>query len=193
MIQKAREKARADVQENTQEKPGQPCENLRFITADMTALHSRFQQGEFNGIICFGNTLVHLSGPDQIKKFLSDSISLLLPGGVLLLQIINYDRIVNRYREGLSIDLSPIENEAIRFERRYYYDSERGRIRFETVLTDKRNGEKTHNEMMLYPLQKRELEGYLQEAGYTNSRFFGNFAKRPLTNESVPLIATAAK
>ncbi len=181
MINKAKSKAA--------EKKAKP----EFLVEDMLSIHNRFPKNHFDCIICFGNTLVHLRGTQEIEKVLDQAASLLKQEGLLLLQIINYDRIVQRYDQGLSIDLSDIENDVIRFRRTYLWDAESGKIDFTSVLTDKGTGREFRNSVLLYPLRKRELEQILETSGFGGHRFWGSFTKTPLTHDSVPMIVKTVK
>lgn len=175
--------------------PGADGKKLKpdFFVEDMLSIQNRFPKNHFDCIICFGNTLVHLRGTEEIEKVLDQAASLLKKEGLLLLQIINYDRIAQRFDHGLSIDLSDIENDVIRFRRTYLWEAESGKIDFTTVLTDKVTGREFRNSVLLYPLRKRELEQILETTGFGGYRFWGSFAKTPLTHDSVPMVVKAVK
>ena len=40
--------------------------NLEFFILDMLSIQKRFGEGTFDGVLCFGNTLVHLNAPESI-------------------------------------------------------------------------------------------------------------------------------
>ncbi len=70
-------------------------ENLEFLEADLRQL-GRTVTGRFGGAICLGNTLVHTTEQAELMRFLSDLWQLFLPGGIFLLQILNYERIFDQ-------------------------------------------------------------------------------------------------
>jgi len=143
-----------------------------------------FGLNAFDAVICFGNTLVHLEGPDQILDFLRQSRSVLKKNGKLLFQIINYDRIIDQHIKGLPT----IENEKIKFVRNYYYQPDQNIIDFETILTIKESGDKIENTIQLYPLRKVESNELLSKAGFSKNLFYGNFKREALNENSIPLI-----
>jgi len=162
--------------------------SVNFMQMDMLKIDKKFSPGSFDAVLCFGNTLVHLTEPDKIAGFLKAVSRVLVPGGVFLLQIINYDRILDQS----VAKLSTIENEHIRFERNYGLDLESGLILFHTRLTAKKTGEVIENTIPLYPLRAGRLREFLEEAGFAGIKLYGDFSGAPLTAESVPLIASAS-
>jgi glycine/sarcosine N-methyltransferase len=174
MIEKAREKSKA--------------ENPDFKTANMLEISSEFNFEQFDGIICFGNTLVHLTENALIEHFINSVFSILKPGGKFMLQILNYESILEKKLKKLPL----IENDNIRFERLYEYTGS-GLINFKTNLTIKKSGEVIQNEVLLNPMGKTEIEKILKETGFSNIQFFGNFKRDKLTNESLPLVMCCEK
>ncbi|OHD20695.1 MAG: hypothetical protein A2086_03180 [Spirochaetes bacterium GWD1_27_9] len=156
----------------------------KFIQLDMKTIKNEFTNQSFDIITCFGNTLVHLLDKNDIKEFLASVKSLLKQGGIFLLQIINYNYILNNNIKNLPL----IDNDIITFERFYDYQKEKHLINFKTILTIKKTGQKIENEIYLYPLVKEELEEYLQIAGFSTLNFYGNFSKNSLEKNSLPLI-----
>jgi SAM-dependent methyltransferase len=173
MVEKAAEKGRA-------------APHLRFRQLDMRVLSSAFPPGSFDKVLCFGNTLVHLEKQSDVLSFLKAGRELLRGEGSLLLQILNYDRILAKRLPGLPT----IENDRIKFERIYRYPEEH-HILFRTVLTVKASGAVVENEVPLYPLKVGEMEMFLKEAGFSEIRFFGSFRRDPLTPDSLPLVTEA--
>jgi len=168
------------------EKSGKKA-NIRIMYHNMSKLADIFTPETFHNIICFGNTLVHLKDPEDIYSFFKQSASLLTRDGKLLIQIINYDRIIDN---GIK-SLSTIENEYIRFERIYNYNKTTGFIEFRTILTIKGINKKINNLVRLYPIRKKELTDLLLKSGYKNIEYYSDFKKTPLRTESIPLVFTA--
>lgn len=167
----------------------QPESAITFFEADMKNLTGVFPSASFNVVVCFGNTLVHLTEPQSISSFVEDTSTLLTRNGVFLLQIINYDRILDN---NISV-LPTIENEKIRFERQYSYRHSQHCIEFTTKLTVKDHNKTVTNSVLLYPLRKAELTEYLKRAGFTNLRLYGDFSDRPFSEACLPLIVRACR
>jgi len=190
MIRKAQEKQRGN---------GRKADYRKL---DMRELSRNFPHRYFDAVVSFGNTLVHLSDQDEILNVLKEMKLLLKPAGALMLQIINYDRILD---QGIS-ELPTIENENIRFERRYVFldaddreieplvsrsPDEVNRIRFRSRLTVKASGFTSDQEVRLYPLRKRDFAEMLLSAGFADLKWYGGFNCSPLHDESLPLIVSA--
>jgi len=161
--------------------------NLEFIPLNMLAIDPHFHAGSFDGILCYGNTLVHLSSLEQISLFFKKCKRLLAPKGKLLIQIINYDRILDQ-KIG---SLPTIESDELQFVRNYIYHPEEHLIDFETILTLKAQGQVIRNSVPLFPVRKSELEDLLKDAGFSYLNFFGNFKREILSSESIPLVIEA--
>ena len=110
-------------------------DNLEFFEMDMMKINHHFPGNTFQSVICFGNTLVHLTSENQILDLFKQVKEVLKEDGKFLFQIINYDRILDK-----EIDFLPtIENENIRFIRNYQFEPSSGFIHFETNLTVKKD------------------------------------------------------
>ena len=163
-------------------------ENVEFQHLNMMEITQRFGPAAFNTILCFGNTLVHLENLEEISGFIKQTKSVLKRDGKLLIQIINYDRILDLHIPSLPT----LETDEIRFVRNYHYLKDLHLIEFETILTLKSTGKQIHNKIHLIPIRKAELESILLDAGFTATHFFGNFKRDPLLAESIPMVITAS-
>lgn len=175
MIDKAKQKAKPD-----ETKP-------QFMQMNMLNIETKFGSRSFDGIICFGNTLVHLDSVAEISYFFEQAKNVLKPGGKLLLQIINYDRILDKHIVGLPT----IENEHIIFVRDYHYEPDNNKILFKTTLTDKKNKQEIKNDIPLYPIRKDEITHLLKQAGFIDYLLYGNFGQNKFSDESIPLVVEA--
>lgn len=158
-----------------------------FKVADMLQMKEVFGNQTFDGILCFGNTLVHLPGIQYIQDFFNQVKNQLKSNGKFLFQAINYNRIIDQNITGLPT----IENERIRFERIYNYNKEEHRIDFRTILTVKDSGQKTNNSIQLYPLRKEEIERLLIKAGFSAVQYFGSFKRDGFSGKSIPIVVEA--
>ncbi|HCX64317.1 MAG TPA: class I SAM-dependent methyltransferase [Eubacteriaceae bacterium] len=163
-------------------------DTLSLCVGDMLDLS--FLKERYDVIFSLGNSLVHLDTKKDIKRFLEEAKDRLTEDGRLVLQTINYDRIMKFQVNALPT----IENEAkgVRFVRKYHYDKEIQKIRFQTVFTKEQI--QRENEVCLIPLLSSQLIRMLEETGYTHIRSYGGFDGREFeTDTSYPLIVTAEK
>lgn len=139
-------------------------DNLEFFEMDMMEISRRIKSNTFQSVICFGNTLVHLTQKDQILDFFRQVKAVLKDKGNFLFQIINYDRVLDEKIEFLPT----IENENIRFVRNYKFNSSSGLIHFETNLSLKKTGAMINNSVSLFTIRKNMLDELFKEAGFTS-------------------------
>ncbi|MCK5739581.1 class I SAM-dependent methyltransferase, partial [bacterium] len=121
---------------------------MDFRVLDMLELTQTFSDNSFDIVSCYGNTLVHLDSAAHIHDFLEQAYRLLKPGGKLLLQILNYDYILDT---GITC-LPHIENEQLQFERSYRR-LKSDKLAFETRLSIKSTAEIFENSVALLPLR----------------------------------------
>ncbi|MDP3353259.1 MAG: class I SAM-dependent methyltransferase [Flavobacteriaceae bacterium] len=160
---------------------------IEFHQLSMLDLSQKFDKNSLDGIICFGNTLVHLNSLDQVMDFLIQSKSILKSDKKLLIQIVNYDRILSKKIKELPL----IENDEILFERNYHYNVETNRIDFNTLLTVKLTHQKIENKVVLLPILKSELEELLIKVGFKSLNFYGNFKGDSFDIDSPAVIVEA--
>ena len=163
--------------------------NLYLQTGNMLDLETDFQPAQFNAVLCFGNTLVHLHTSELIQQMLKGVFAVLKPGGQFLLQILNYDYIL---REQVS-ELPQIETENIRFIRKYRFEENNPLIRFQTELTIKKENKTISNETMLFAIKSIELIELMKNAGFQNIELFSNFKQEPFGGKHFPLVLSAVK
>jgi glycine/sarcosine N-methyltransferase len=161
--------------------------NTDFFIKDMAKIGENFSPISFDAVLCFGNTLVHLENPEKIKAVFMGILKVLKSGGILMVQVVNYERILS----GGIKELPLLENENFIFRREYRYHETDHRIRFLTYFTIKKNGEVIKSSETLYPLIFRELKGALVNAGFCQLQFFGSDSKIPYDKNSPALVAIA--
>lgn len=163
--------------------------NLQVQKGNMLKLQTDFATNNFDLISCFGNTLVHLSSEEDVLLFFQQAHKTLNTNGKLLVQIINYDRIIDQKMD----HLPTIENDNIRFVRNYHYQKDTNKVDFETILTCKNSSEEIRNCISLLALRKDKIEHFLKASGFRSIQFYGNFKKEDLQGNSIPLIFEATK
>lgn len=143
---------------------------VNCIVAGMLELKEKLQ-AKFELAFCIGNSIVHLDRRNDIQLFLKAARGILNKGGNLVLQIINFDRVLHK---GIS-ELPAIINDEIglTFERFYRFDKERDRIFFKTILTVE--DKKIENEIPLFPLMSGDAVTMLKDAGFKKVKLFGDF------------------
>jgi ubiquinone/menaquinone biosynthesis C-methylase UbiE len=167
-------------------------ENVNFLVGDMRELADL--QHPFDAIVCIGNSLVHLLTDNDLNKALNEMNRLLKPNGLLLLQILNYEHIIEKHITTLS-DIT--NNEAgLIFTRQYEFRTD-DLIDFNTSLILNNEQEQTSLDtgtVTLRPLRPQELEIFLLKSGFTAPNFYGDFKRTPLQiKDHMTLVATTTK
>ena len=170
---------------------------VKFIAAPMEKIEGIFPSSSFDGAFCIGNSLVHLTDLEYVEKFFEDTGTILKKGGKLIVQIINFDRILNKRLPGLPAINAP----GIEFIRRYRASEEEEltgseeKVIFDTELVVKQSEgaeNRMHQEVQLLALRKESLVAAVETAGFQDVRLFGSFEGSPFNpEESVPLIFSA--
>jgi glycine/sarcosine N-methyltransferase len=175
MIQKAKEQAQ-DL-----------FPHLTFDVLDMLHLDQLYQPATFDCIVCFGNTLVHLLENHDILRFFEQCRKVLHENGRLMLQILNYDQILDHQIK----QLPKIENDIIRFERSYEFAYDPALIEFHTKLHIKNNNSSYTNTIPLHPIRQNKLKELLLQAGFRKTLFFGSYEQDPFQKDSELLLCEA--
>lgn len=159
---------------------------VTYQVGDLRHLTEMFAPGQFDGLLCLGNTLPHLTNPAEIKNFGAVAAQLLKPGGLLAIQILNYDAIVPTRLDQLPL----ITTENTLFER--FYDwAPNGDLTFRARLTLK-GGQVYESSLPLRPLMKNELAELVQD-GFAPPEFYGGLDGRPYAAQGLPLMMVAVK
>ncbi len=142
-------------------------------------------------LMCLGNSLVHVP-QDEGARFFSDVAGALSRAGTLLLQILNYERLL---REGVTeLPMLRGSDGAVEFRRKYEWEGDR-KVLFRTSLRVSGEDEPriARNEIPLYPVYPEELWEMLASAGFGDIRFYGDFARSEFSPESEALVCLARK
>ncbi|NOY80855.1 MAG: class I SAM-dependent methyltransferase [Kiritimatiellaeota bacterium] len=141
-----------------------------FVAADMERLGA-VVDASYDLILCLGNSLPHVLDPSARRRTLEGFRSLLSPGGELLVQTLNFDRILEKSERIVSIDRN-MNREFIRF----YDFLESGLVRFNLLrLVWGENGvEHDLQSTLLRPCLSRELIREFEACGLRNVQVFGS-------------------
>ena len=161
--------------------------NLNFRVGNMLQLQDDFQPGEFDAAVCFGNTLVHLQSEQLVAEMLQGVYAVLKPGGVVMLQILNYNYILSEKVTSLPV----IESENIRFVRNYEMEEGNPLIRFITELYLKKEGKVIRNTTRLLALQSKVLIDLLGKSGFVEASLYSSFSQGKSGGNHLPLVVKA--
>ena len=160
-----------------------------FQIGNMLELETNFHEKQFDVVLCFGNTLVHLPSIELMRQMLKGVYAVLKPNGNFLMQILNYDYILS---EPVT-DLPIIDTENIRFIRKYAIDKNSPLIRFQTLLEIKKEKRTVNNETILFALKSADLVDLLKNTGFKEIELFSNFKQESFGGKHLPLVLSALK
>ena len=117
---------------------------------------------KFDLIICIGNTIPHLLDTIDLDKMLADCSQLLNPGGHLVVNLLNYDRVLDAKDRIVGITRDN-DIEFIRF-----YDFEEPFVNFNLLELNWSEVPPVHKLVTtkLYPYRLQELESALTKADF---------------------------
>lgn len=164
-------------------------DGLTFQQGNMLELDRDFEAQQFDAVLCFGNTLVHLNSEILVLQMLESANTVLKPGGQLLIQLLNYDHICNNRVEALPL----IDTENIAFIRRYKFADDSDLISFQTDLEIKSDNRVVSNETPLLALKSDVLKTLLKKAGFRDIRFYANFKQDAFGGKHLPLVVSCPK
>ena len=137
-------------------------------TVDWRELDKVYAHNSFDSLLCLGNAFTHLFDEDDRKRSLEAMMNVLKPGGILVLDHRNYDKILDHgydnkhqyYYVGSGVDARPviIQDDMVRFE--YSYP----------------DGNKFH--LTMFPLRQSYVRKLLDEAGFTEIQSYGDFSEK---------------
>jgi glycine/sarcosine N-methyltransferase len=126
--------------------------------------------GTYDAVVCMGNTLAHLLTREGLEEVVREFASIIRPGGVLLLQVLNYERILSRQERIQSVREEP-NGMIVRF-----YDFGEPLLKFNILRLVKRDGGVSPelSSIDMRPVLLPELKGILAAAGFGETLVYGD-------------------
>jgi len=171
----------------------------RYVHGDLASIGALVPEG-YGGAICLGNTLPHLSELEMLKQFFAGLASRLLPGAPFLLQLLNYDRILDRGDRTFPLTIRPGESagEETIFLRLMTPQPD-GSLIFNPATLRYRPGMEPPLELVsaqnvhLQGWRRSELEGLSRATGFEVREVFGNMTGDPWQPGSSDLVLWAVR
>jgi glycine/sarcosine N-methyltransferase len=149
-------------------------QQVRFVKSDFENLSAELSE-TFGAIFCLGNSLPHTGNETNLRSTLNNFYNLLEGDGLLFLQLLNYDRILNE-RERVQNVRETNGKTFIRF-----YDYGEDSLTFNLMILE-RHGSAIHHKLSsvpIYPLRPQNLVTILSEEHFTDIELFGSAALLP--------------
>lgn len=160
-------------------------------------------EAPFGGALCVGNTLAFVEGEAAMRAFLRGVAGALVPGAPLLIQLLNYERILGLPVRALPVNVRPLPEEEGPGEilfLRILDPRDDGNVDFYPITLTLRPGEEPEvvvREAKRFVHQgwtRPLLEPLLEEAGFGSVRVLGGMRDVPYEpNESTDLVLHARR
>jgi glycine/sarcosine/dimethylglycine N-methyltransferase len=137
---------------------------LRVVQADWRWLN-RDVHGEYDAIVCLGNSFTHLFSERDRRKALAEFYAMLKHDGVLILDQRNYDAMLDRGFSSKHTYYYCGEDVAVEPE---YLDEGLCRMRY-------RFSDKTEYHLNMFPLRKDYTRRLMSEVGFQHIETYGDF------------------
>jgi len=163
-------------------------EKIAWVHAPMQQIASRLPESKYEAIFCLGNSLPHLLEAADIEAAFENFAALLSPNGILVLQLLNYARVLAERNRIVGIRRQR-DTMFIRF-----YDFHSSTLTFNLLtvhLHDQACPHELHS-TLLYPYQQEELGIYLTQQGFTPIGYYGNMQFQPfdpLASQDLVIVA----
>jgi glycine/sarcosine N-methyltransferase len=168
--------------------------SVRFDVAGFGDMATRVGKG-FDAVLCLGNSLPHVLGAVDLRKVLRDFFHCLAPGGLLLVQNRNFDRVLAERNRWMDPQACREGAEAWAFLR--FYDLlPRQRLRFH-VVTLHRQGDGPWRQQVattkLWAQRRGVVEKAVAAAGFVDVRVWGDMMGTAFDPESSPNLVLTAR
>ncbi len=171
--------------------------NVEWKVAGFGDMANAFRGQCFDGLVCLGNSIPHALTAEAVQTALLDFHACLEPGGILIIQNRNFDTVMTgkqRWMEPQTHREGDKEWVFIRF----YDFLPNGRIAFHVFDLHRENQNEVWRQEVLNtelnPIIQSEMRQALEEAGFTDLRWYGSLGGDPFNPAtSGNLVVTARK
>jgi glycine/sarcosine N-methyltransferase len=151
---------------------------VRFVKGGFLDVYPKLKD-KFDAVICLGNSLPHLLSKKDLKKTLRNIYNLLNPGGILVLQNRNYDKILKKKIRFMAPNFTERDGEKIVFFR--ILDFLKDNVVFNLVTFRQKEGKWSFQtkSTLLRPILRKEIENLLSGQGFKKQKFYGDYCFSP--------------
>ena len=153
-------------------------QNLNLKTVGFGNMAKAFNGEQFDALLCLGNSLPHVLSQQELAQALIDFAALVKPGGIMILQSRNFDRVVKYKLRWMDPQAVDDKNKHYVFFR-FYDFLPNGLIQFNVMTLSQDGSPKWQTELdstLLYPTISGHLLEEIKKAGFDQVRFYGNMA-----------------
>ncbi|NLP09812.1 class I SAM-dependent methyltransferase [bacterium] len=161
---------------------------LTLLPVPMQSLHRSLSEPQ-DAVFCLGNTLPHLLNKRSLYAALKSAHRSLRCGGALVLQLINYERVLTKKERIVQISRAG-ETLFVRF-----YDFLDNAVRFNVLIAETGAMPPSHRliSTQLRPYERSQLKAALHDCGFSSLECYGALSQQPYQPASPNLVLCASK
>lgn len=164
--------------------------DIKAYLMDMKDIDS-LKGEKYDLILCIGNSIVHLDSLEEIKELINKMYSLLNDNGILIIQTVNYDRILKYNVKQLPIiDRS---EKGVKFIRKYDFKNNKVLFNGRLIVDECGRENVFDNTVELFPLQSEDLTNALKGIGMKDIEVYGGFNEKEHNIEAFATVIAADK
>lgn len=168
------------------ENPDLAFEDADFLSAPGAA------PGPFDVVVCIGNSLPHLTSAAEVGQALDGFASMLRPGGALVIQDRNVDRMYAKRERLLGPSARTVDGVEYVFVRLYDLEAERMTLTIVTLVREGGAWRAAADSTALIPLFAADLVPMVASAGFAQVEAYGAYDRspyEPMTSADLTLVA----
>lgn len=151
-------------------------DNIQMDVVQKSMVQVKELEKVFDLVYCIDNSMAHLNSMEDMEKFLTGCFKVLRPDGRLVIQIANYDRILNEHITSLpTIMINSVEE--LSYRRLYAYQKDSDKILYTRKLTV--DGQTLEDHATIFPLTSKRMSELMEKTGFQEVEIFGDFMKKP--------------
>ncbi|MBP5402637.1 MAG: methyltransferase domain-containing protein [Treponema sp.] len=154
---------------------------VRFFQMSTIEMVRFLGKGFYDVISCLNNRIIFIHDKVLLRKFFFDCKQLLAAGGILILQLCNYDL----YTKKTVISLPELSSVRVTLKSKLEYTNDDKYYLTQHIETGNGKNISICSKVPVYPVCKKELEEFAKEAGFTSVEFFSDYKKTPLDENTI--------
>jgi len=169
--------------------------SLDIVEGGFGELH-KLDVGQVDAITCTGNALPHVAGRDGLTEALADFASVLAPGGILVLHLLNHQRLLDKRPRTIPPKVVETPDGTLVFVRVIDYapGDEYFEFDFVTLVRDGSGAWSVNSRRSPHTaIPLSVLNSELPCAGFGRIRAFGGHDEHPLTDADESIIVVAQR
>lgn len=162
--------------------------NIAYAVGDMCAPAG----GPYGLVVCLGNSLCLLEDGRQVERFFHNVFNILLPGGILITQTLNYQAEVMKQPQ-VRTERAALPNGEVAAVKRFSPKEDRTELVIDYLMVTDAGMNETRESFILHHWDAEYLRSTAERAGFTVVGCYGSYAKVPLERDSADILISLRK